>query len=79
MQSSSRRRKKSAIGRYWSRSGKRHTGMDGEKNTFVRLYGLEKCEELVRKYTDYAISALSVFEDTEYIIALAHSLTIRRV
>ena len=55
------------------------TGMDGEKNTFVRLYGLEKCEELVKKYTDYAISALSVFEDTEYIIALAHSLTTRRV
>ena len=55
------------------------TGMDGEKNTFVRLYGLEKCEELVRKYTDYAISALSVFEDTEYIVALAHSLTTRRV
>ena len=54
-------------------------GMDGEKNTFVRLYGLEKCEELVRKYTDYAISALSVFEDTEYITALAHSLTTRRV
>lgn len=54
-------------------------GVDGEKNTFVRLYGLEKCEELVKKYTDYAISALSVFEDTEYIIALAHSLTIRRV
>ena len=53
--------------------------MDGEKNTFVRLYGLEKCEELVRKYTDYAISALSVFEDTEYIVALAHSLTTRRV
>ena len=55
------------------------TGMDGEKNTFVRLYGLEKCEELVRKYTDYAISALPVFEDTEYIVALAHSLTTRRV
>lgn len=55
------------------------TGMDGEKNTFVRLYGLEKCEELVRKYTDYAISALSAFEDTEYITALAHSLTTRRV
>ena len=55
------------------------TGMDGEKNTFVRLYGLEKCEELVKKYTDYAISALSAFEDTEYITALAHSLTTRRV
>ena len=54
-------------------------GTDANKNTFVRLYGLEKCEELVRKYTDYAIDALSVFEDTDYIIALAKSLTDRRV
>ena len=55
------------------------TGVDGEKNTFVRLYGLEKCGELVEKYTDYAISALSVFQDTEYITGLAHSLTTRRI
>lgn len=54
-------------------------GTDEAKNTFVRLYGLEKCEELVQKYTDYAINALSVFKDTEYIIALAKSLTDRRV
>ena len=54
-------------------------GTDAEKNTFVRLYGLEKCEELVQKYTNYAIDALSVFEDTEYIIGLAKSLTDRRV
>ena len=26
-------------------------GTDETKNTFVRLYGLEKCEELVQKYT----------------------------
>ena len=55
------------------------TGVDAEKNTFVRLYGLERCEELVQKYTDYAISALSAFENTEYITALAKSLTDRRV
>ncbi|MGM9548823.1 MAG: polyprenyl synthetase family protein [Faecousia sp.] len=55
------------------------TGVDGEKNTFVRLYGLEKCEELVKKYTDYAISALSVFDNTEYIVGLAKRLTDRRV
>ena len=54
-------------------------GTDTNKNTFVRLYGLEKCEELVQKYTNYAIDALSVFEDTEYITALARSLTDRRV
>jgi len=54
-------------------------GTDETKNTFVRLYGLEKCEELVQKYTNIAIDALSVFPDAEYMIALAKSLTDRRV
>jgi len=54
-------------------------GTDATKNTFVRLYGLEKCEELVQKYTQYAIDALSAFENTDYMIALAKSLTDRRV
>lgn len=53
-------------------------GTDETKNTFVRLYGLEKCEELVRQYTDYAIEALNVFDDTDFIVALAKSLTERR-
>ena len=54
-------------------------GTDGSKNTFVRLYGLEKCEELVQKYTDYAIDALKAFDDTEDLINLALSLTRRTV
>ena len=54
-------------------------GTDKTKNTFVRLYGLEKCEELVQKYTGYAIDALAVFEDTEYLVTLARSLTDRRI
>ncbi len=54
-------------------------GTDETKNTFVRLYGLEKCEELVQKYTNYALNALKAFEDTEYITVLAKSLTDRRV
>ena len=54
-------------------------GTDAVKNTFVRLYGLEKCEELVQRYTQYAIDALAAFEDTEFIIGLANSLTNRRV
>ena len=54
-------------------------GTDATKNTFVRLYGLETCEELVQKYTQYAIDALNAFENTEYMIALAKSLTDRRV
>ena len=54
-------------------------GTDAVKNTFVRLYGLEKCEELVKKYTDTAIEILSAFEDNSYMIQLAISLTDRRV
>ena len=54
-------------------------GTDANKNTFVRLYGLEKCEELVQKYTQAAIDHLDVFEDNAYMIALARSLTDRRV
>ena len=54
-------------------------GTDATKNTFVRLYGLETCEKLVQKYTRYAIDALDAFENTEYMIALAKSLTDRRV
>ena len=54
-------------------------GTDEAKNTFVRLYGLEKCEELVQKYTDYAIDALKAFDDTEELTALALSLTSRTV
>jgi len=54
-------------------------GTDARKNTFVRLHGLDKCEELVQKYTDTAIGMLSGFEDTGYMIELAKSLTQRRV
>ena len=54
-------------------------GTDAAKNTFVRLYGLEKCEEMVHTLTQCAVDALSVFDDTEFIIALAKSLTDRRV
>ncbi len=55
------------------------TGMDAKKNTFVRLYGLEKCEELVKKYTSAAISQLDQFKDAEDLISFAESLTNRRV
>jgi len=54
-------------------------GTDATKNTFVRLYGLEKCGELVQKYTDVALDCLSEFEDTAYMRELALSLTTRRV
>ena len=54
-------------------------GTDEGKNTFVRLYGLEKCEELVQRYTAVAINALSVFADPSSMISLANSLVQRTV
>ncbi len=57
----------------------KQVGTDAAKNTFVKLYGLDKCEELVHKYTNYALDALKAFEDTAYMTALAESLTSRRV
>lgn len=53
-------------------------GVDGDKNTFVRLYGIDECEKRVEKYTDMAISKLDAFEDSSYMRALALSLTQRR-
>ena len=54
-------------------------GTDEKKNTFVRLYGLDKCDELVNRYTQYALSALDVFDNREFMTALAKNLTQRRV
>lgn len=53
-------------------------GTDETKNTFVRIYGIEKCEELVNRYTEIAISALDCFPDNAYMITLAKQLTDRR-
>lgn len=52
-------------------------GTDADKNTFVQLYGLEKCEQLVAQYTANAIEALSQFQDTDFLVDLAHALTDR--
>ena len=53
-------------------------GTDAEKNTFVQLYGLEKCEQLVNRYTDTAISTLSAFTDPAFLTDLAMELTSRK-
>lgn len=54
-------------------------GTDAVKNTFVRLYGLEKCENMVQSYTSLAIEQLCYFKNTEYLAALAVSLTNRKI
>lgn len=50
------------------------TGVDNVKNTFVQLYGLEKCEELIRNHTDLAKEALKVFDKTDFMLDLSDSL-----
>lgn len=55
------------------------TGMDAQKNTFVRLYGLKKCEELVKAHTDAAIRALDAFGDYSFMKELALSLVGREI
>lgn len=52
-------------------------GTDGQKNTFVQLYGIESCEKLVIEHTAKAIAAVSVFQDNAYITWLAQSLVDR--
>ncbi len=56
----------------------KEVGHDADKNTFVRLYGLPRCQELVRLYTDQALQALEAFGDTGCLQALAEDLIARR-
>ena len=53
------------------------TGVDTNKNTFVVLYGLEKCEALVQKHTQIALKALTEFCNVEFMDQLANQLTNR--
>lgn len=53
-------------------------GVDGNKNTFVRLYGVEACRELVEKETQKAVDALAAFEHTEFLTELAERLVSRK-
>ena len=53
------------------------TGVDGEKNTFVRLWGLERCQELVDLHTAKAVEALEAFEHPELLRELAWELAKR--
>lgn len=49
-------------------------GVDGNKNTFVQLYGLERCDVLVKNHTQTALDALEVFPDNAFMKELAMSL-----
>ena len=54
-------------------------GVDAVKNTFVQLYGLDVCNEMVRSHTDEALKSLKCFDDTLYMETLANDLISRRV
>lgn len=53
------------------------TGTDDNKNTFVQLYGIDCCKNLVSKHTDLALQALSAFDNNGYMTDLAAKLTDR--
>lgn len=52
-------------------------GVDSMKNTFVQLYGLEQCENLVQAHTDAALKALESFDDHLFMKQLAENLVKR--
>ena len=52
-------------------------GVDGSKNTFVQLYGLDRCDALVKQHTQIALEALKVFADNAFMKELAIFLTSR--
>ena len=54
-------------------------GVDSVKNTFVQLYGLEKCDLMVHEHTDAAKESLSAFADSGFMLALSDKLVGRTV
>ena len=52
-------------------------GVDANKNTFVRLWGLERCGELIEQETEAAINALFVLQEPGILTDLARYLAKR--
>lgn len=50
-------------------------GVDENKNTFVQLYGLEVCDQMVCDHTQEALQSLKYFGDNEFMTELAKNLT----
>lgn len=53
------------------------TNADGNKNTFVSLYGIEKCKELIELENQKALDALDEFENTGFLRELTQMLASR--
>lgn len=54
-------------------------GVDTVKNTFVQLYGLEVCNEMVYSHTKKALESLEIFSDRAYMEELSDMLICRTV
>ena len=52
-------------------------GTDLLKNTFVRLYGLDRCNQMVSDYTQAAVDALDILDDSDFLRSLALDLITR--
>lgn len=55
------------------------TNADGNKNTFVSLYGIDRCRELIAIENEKALAALCVFEDTSFLRDLTELLASREI
>lgn len=55
------------------------TGVDSIKNTFVQLYGIDKCDDLVNQHTDRALKSLDSFSQNSYMAKLAAVLSSRTI
>jgi len=53
------------------------TQMDGKKNTFVSLYGLERCSEWIEEENRKALTALEAFDDIDFLTQLTSMLAYR--
>lgn len=52
-------------------------GVDEHKNTFVRLYGVDACREMIAAETQRAITALDGFDGADFLMELAQRLVSR--
>ena len=52
-------------------------GMDAQKSTFVRLYGMDACEALILEKTEQAAAALEPFAEPDFLRELAFRLVRR--
>ena len=53
------------------------THVDGNKNTFVAIYGIDQCRELIAQENERALAALESFDDSDFLKELTQMLASR--